>query len=110
MPSVFGPQWHETVQPACVSSTVSNDPYCAASSFAAATTFASAAAWVMNASSGDVLAPVKALFYILADALFKRAAVLLAHGHLAVSHLDAGLQVREDSAAQRNATEQRPFM
>lgn len=44
MPSVFGPQWHETVQPACVSSTVSNDPYCAASSFAAATTFASAAA------------------------------------------------------------------
>lgn len=52
MPSVFGPQWHETVQPACVSSTVSNDPYCAASSFAAATTFASAAAWVMNASSG----------------------------------------------------------
>ena len=32
---MFGPQWHETVQPACVSSTVSNDPYCAASSFAA---------------------------------------------------------------------------
>lgn len=49
---MFGPQWHETVQPACVSSTVSNEPYCAASSFAAATTFASAAAWVMNASSG----------------------------------------------------------
>ena len=43
----------------------------------------------------DVLAPVKALFYILADALFKRAAVLLAHGHLAVSHLDAGLQVQK---------------